>query len=109
MENARITALLQMLEEEPNDAFTIYALALEYAKTDTLKSMEYFAQLLQKHPDYVSTYYQYGQLLWESNNQELAMQILKKGMEVAAQQKDTHALAELKSSLMNKEMGLEDE
>ena len=60
MNNPRLEALLGFLDEEPDDAFTKYAVALEYSKTDINTALKYFRDLRINHPAYIGTYYQEG-------------------------------------------------
>ena len=57
MNQKRLEQLREMLAEEPNDPFLIYALATEYLNTDKAKARLYFEILLSKYPDYAGTYY----------------------------------------------------
>lgn len=98
MSQTRINQLLAFLEEEPNDPFNLYALALEFAKTDHQKAVSYFEQLLTKHPNYVATYYHAGKLYEELEEEEKAEEVYKKGVEVATQQNEALALRELKNA-----------
>ncbi len=101
-----LQSLLQFLDEDPNDAFTLYAIALEYQKSDLQKSEFYYQKLLNKHPKYISTYYQYASMLQSINNINEAEKIYKLGIEIATEIRDFHALAELKQAL-NKLLGLD--
>ncbi len=58
----RLEQLLKYLDEDPKDAFTLYAIAMEYMKGDLKKSRNYFEKLLKEHPNYLATYYQVGHL-----------------------------------------------
>lgn len=106
MQNQRLAKLLEYLNEDPHDAFTKYAIALEYISVDKEKALEYFTKLTIENPDYIGTYYQLGTLLSALNRKEEAEKFYKKGIDVASQQKDMHALAELRSAL-NKLLGLD--
>lgn len=101
---SRLETLLEILNDEPNDAFTLYAIAMEYKKIDIIKSEEYFKKLIKNHPEYIGTYYQYAQLLLEKNEKSEAEKIVIRGVEVAIQKKDFHAMSELKQ-LLNKLQG----
>lgn len=102
----RLQSLLQIESEESNDPFTLYAIALEYQKFDIENSILYFEKLLSLFPDYISTYYQYGNLLKAENDIPNAEIIFKKGLEIAISKKDYHTLAELKQAL-NRLLGLD--
>ena len=96
---SRLHQLLKFLEEEPNDPFNIYALALEYQKIDQEKALAFFQLLTEEHADYVATYYHLGKLHEELGNKEEAIRILETGIEKARTCQDYKALRELQSAL----------
>ena len=106
MQNQRLEKLLDFYKEDPNDSFTLYALATEYKKEDKQKAQEFFDILLKNHEDYVGTYYHAAALYAELNNETKAKEVYKKGMLVARKVGNTHAFAELQSAY-NKFMGLD--
>lgn len=106
MSQTRLESLLEMLQDEPNDAFLKYAIALEYKKVDMEKAIFFFDDLVEKNPEYIGTYYQFGIVLQENNELQKAEYIFKKGIEIATKKPDFHALAELRSAL-NKLLGLD--
>ena len=46
MQEERLKILFQYLEEEPNEPFNIYAIAMEYLNKDILKAKFYLERLL---------------------------------------------------------------
>jgi tetratricopeptide (TPR) repeat protein len=96
---SRLHQLLKFLEEEPNDPFNIYALALEYQKIDPEKALTFFQLLMEEHADYVATYYHFGKLHEELGNKEEAIKILETGIEKARLCQDYKALRELQNAL----------
>jgi tetratricopeptide (TPR) repeat protein len=96
---SRLHQLLKFLEEEPNDPFNIYALALEYQKIDQVKALAFFQVLTEEHADYVATYYHLGKLHEELGNKEEAIRIFELGIEKARSCRDNKALRELQSAL----------
>lgn len=109
MINTRLQSLLEFYKEDPSDAFTLYALALEYAKFDSDTALEFFSMLLNTHPDYMGTYYQMGMLLKKMQREEEAERIFREGIEKAIFKGDTHAKAELGNALNNMLLGLDDD
>ncbi len=101
MNNERILSLIQFIKDDPNDQFAIYALALEYLNIDNLKSEELFQGLLEKHPQYLPTYFHAANLFSELGKRELADKTYKKGIEVAEAAINDHAVRELKSAYLN--------
>jgi len=98
--NDRITQLLKFLEEDPEDEFVHYALALEYLKFDLQKAKTEFENLLQKHPDYLPTYYPAAHLMIDLNQLERAEQLFNSGIELAKAQNNQKARMELQSAYM---------
>lgn len=95
----RLQQLLEYLKEDPEDAFTLYAIAMEYMKSDHNASRQYFEKLLTIHPDYLATYYQVGHLYEALDEEDLAIEAYKKGIVVAQQQDNQTTLRELKNAL----------
>jgi tetratricopeptide (TPR) repeat protein len=98
MSEQRLQQLLAFLEEDPDDAFTIYAVATEYLKTDIDKAREYYELLLRKKPAYVPTYYHAAHLYLDLGMDEEAVATFEKGITVAQQQGDQLALRELRNA-----------
>lgn len=95
MESSRLSALLNYIQQNPEDPFNHYALALEYMKSDKAKALETFTMLMQKFPDYTATYYHAGQLLEELGEEEKALEVYEEGMK-RTKGKDEKAYSELK-------------
>lgn len=96
MQAERLKILLQYLEEEPNDPFNIYGVAMEYINSDPDKALTYLERLLAEHPDYVPTYYHAAALYFEKEQFERAEDIYKLGIEIAHQKQNKKAYDELK-------------
>lgn len=100
MREERITKLMALLEADPNDSFTRYALALEYAgKEDTAQARLLLEDLLQRDPRYIPAYQQLGYLYQRLGLRELAIAVFTRGMETAKQQGDLHARGEMQEAL----------
>jgi tetratricopeptide (TPR) repeat protein len=98
----RIGSLLKILEKDNNDVFVKYALALEYLSRNNLSEAEkYFIELLDKEPDYLASYYQYGLLLEQKGDIKEASEVLEKGILLAERQNDLHTKSELQIALDN--------
>lgn len=98
MNKDRLSQLFKFLEEEPEDPFTLYAIALEYQKIDLDKALSYFEQLLGNHENYVGTYYHAAKLYAELGKNEKAAATYKKGLHIAQLQGDRHAHRELQNA-----------
>lgn len=97
----RINQLEKFLREDPNDAFSKYALALEYLPINKAKSTELFDDLLENHPDYIGTYYHAAALHAELGHMDRAESIYQKGIAKAESLNEAHALRELNSAYLN--------
>ncbi|HRJ28483.1 MAG TPA: tetratricopeptide repeat protein [Cyclobacteriaceae bacterium] len=98
MNLTRIEQLLKFLEEDPNDVFSLYALALEYKKSNPAAAGKLFNQLLTHHPEYLPTYYQAAMMMEESGNTIEALQLYQQGIELARKMNDTATLKELQAA-----------
>lgn len=91
--------LHQFYTEDPNDPFNLYALALEYQKTDAIKAKELFYQLMKEHENYLPSYYHFGNLLIALEQTDEAAEILQKGIDLAKQKNEMKAMRELRTLL----------
>jgi Tfp pilus assembly protein PilF len=99
MNNQRIQRLLEMLQEEPQDSFLLYALATEYLKLqDNQKALYYYLETEKSDEKYVGVYYHLAKLYELLKETELAHQTYQKGMKIARQIGDNHAYSELQSA-----------
>lgn len=96
---SRMEFLAEALRNNPDDAFTRYALALELARSAPQDAWPHFEYLLAHHPDYAATYYQAGMFLAGQGRREEARQVFAKGFEVAGRQGKQHAQSELQAAL----------
>jgi tetratricopeptide (TPR) repeat protein len=98
MQLSRLDKLLEFLKNEPEDEFLQYALATEYLRlNETDKALQYYENLVDKHPGYVGTYYHLGKLYEALNRKPDAISTYEKGMEIAKQKRDNHAFSELQA------------
>jgi tetratricopeptide (TPR) repeat protein len=97
---SRIDILKGFLEENPNDSFSRYALALEYAKLERNDdALREFESVKKNDPDYVATYYQLGQLHQKMGQRHEAEKTFRTGITVAAKAGDEHTRSELEAAL----------
>jgi tetratricopeptide (TPR) repeat protein len=107
MHHIRLQKLLDFLNNEPDDPFLKYALATEYLiQNDLNKALFYFEDLLNKHPDYVGTYYHAGKLFERLDRKSEAIFVYQRGMEIARKAGDNHAYSELQT-VFNSASGLD--
>ena len=97
----RLKLIEEMLATNSDDPFLNYAAALEYNKLGARdKSIEILKSIVQNHETYLGAYYQLGKLLEEEDNLEEAIQVYRKGREIALQQDNQKTLGELTEALM---------
>lgn len=96
----RLSTLLAFLDESPEDAFLLFAIAQEYIKlgNDDMARM-YFTELREHHPTYTGLYYHLGKLELRQGRQFEAIAIFEQGIAIAKSAGDTHAWSELKAAL----------
>jgi tetratricopeptide (TPR) repeat protein len=95
----RIEKLKEFLKASPDDPFLQHALALEYVKlANDTDAKKLFENILQKEPGYVGSYYHLGKLLERTGDNETAIKVYEKGMEVAKAAKDNHSYSELQGA-----------
>jgi len=94
---SRIKELEALLEESPDDPFIIYALAREFEKqSSAMQAMLMYEYLVNSHPTYIATYYHYAKVLHELGNRNQAIALLNKGIEMGTQEKEMHAVGEMR-------------
>ncbi len=92
----RLERLLEFFKNEPNDPFLKYALATEYLRlNNTEEALRYYLDLVDKHTDYIGTYYHLGKLYEQLGQQDDALKTYEQGIEIGKRIKDQHALSEL--------------
>lgn len=94
----RLQQLTQFYTDDPDDPFNVYALALEYLKHDTGKAKDLFDELLNRHKDYIPTYYHAAKLYQDIDDKDKAIAIYEKGLEVSKRMNDLKAWRELNSA-----------
>ena len=94
----RLKQLIQFSEEEPDDPFNLYALALEYLKSNSFEANRIFEKLTITHPGYLPTYYPYAQSMVESKDFERAERIFQKGIEMAKAVNDFKTMREIQKA-----------
>jgi tetratricopeptide (TPR) repeat protein len=97
---SRLDKLKEFLAADPHDAFTLYAIGLEYGKLgdrdNAIKSLE---GLCSSQPNYVPTYYQLAAFYKEAGHTEKAIETSTTGIAIARKEHDLHAASELQQAL----------
>jgi tetratricopeptide (TPR) repeat protein len=99
-DTTRLNKLKEFLALDPNDAFTLYAIGLEYAKLgerdEAIKALE---DLRMAQPNYVPTYYQLAGFYREAGVTDKALETYRTGITIARKENDLHAASELQQAL----------
>lgn len=96
----KVAALTQILEQNPDDAFARYGLAMEYANQNNLAtSLTQFDLLLARHADYTAGYFMAAQTLTRAGRIDEAKARLTQGIASAQRTGNSHALAEMQAAL----------
>lgn len=95
MKNELLQSLITFYQEDPTDPFNVYALALEYAKSDPKEATLYFDKLLDEHPNYLATYYTAAGFFASLEEFEKAGLIYQKGIDLALINKNVKTHQEL--------------
>ncbi|WP_373521331.1 tetratricopeptide repeat protein [Aquiflexum sp.] len=98
---SRIEMLKIFAEQEPENPFNWYALALENQDSDPDNAAIYFNKLLVEHKVYLPTYFHAAAFFHELGDIEKAKVIYEKGIGLAEDQKNEKTLKELKNSYQN--------
>jgi predicted Zn-dependent protease len=96
----RVAMLTDILNQNPNDAFARYGLAMEYSNQGQAdRALEEFSKLLASHPDYTAGYFMAAQTLARANRNEEAKKLLGEGILSAKRTGNTHAQSEMEGML----------
>src|SRR5262245_36654679 len=96
----RIEILKGFLDQNENDSFSRYALALEYTKLgQNDDAVREFETVKTNDPDYIATYFQLGQLYQKLGRIHDAEKTFRTGITVAAKSGDEHTRSELEAAL----------
>jgi len=98
MNSSRLERLKAFLKDEPNDPFTLYAIATEYRDNNPQKAMELFEDLLSKHENYLATYYHLADLYVDFDDRDKAEDLYVRGIALAKKQDNYLALRELQNA-----------
>ncbi len=98
---SRIEMLKSFAEQDPDNPFNWYALALEHKESDPDLAKFYFNKLLALHKVYLPTYYHAANFFSAEGDIERAKEIFEIGIKLAAEQKNEKTFKELKNSYQN--------
>ncbi len=90
-----------LLEDDPQDQFLRYSLAMELAKEgEHERSQTLFANLREDQPPYVPAFFMAAQHLVDLERTDEARELLTAGVTAAEQQGDLHAAGEMREFLL---------
>jgi tetratricopeptide (TPR) repeat protein len=96
----RITALQALLQQDPQNRFVQYSLAMEYSKAGRLEeAIAAFRELLAADETYAAAYFHGGQTLERMGDLEGAREMYERGIAVTARTGDAHTRSELQAAL----------
>lgn len=97
---SRIEAIKKIVEQQPDDPFARYGLAMEYKNAGRAEEANAaFAELAARNPDYVPQYLMHGNLLAAMHRLAEARAVFERGIAAARKKGDAHAAGELQQAL----------
>jgi tetratricopeptide (TPR) repeat protein len=100
MSNTRIEQLKEILEMDPKNILTRYALGMEYSGAgQTEDATATFKELLAINPDYANAYFMGAQALQAAARTDEAKQWLSDGIAAAKRANNRHAESEMQAML----------
>ena len=100
MATNRLEMLLKMVEQDPNNSFARYGLAMEYANSGAPEqAVSQFETLIEHDSNYSAAYFHAGQALEKLGRMEQARSMYEKGIEVTTRKGDTHTRGEIEAAL----------
>ncbi len=92
--------LIELLTQDPDNAFARYGLAMEYSNSGELdRALEEFSKLLSANPDYTAGYFMAAQTFVKAGQKEEAKKMLVEGIASAQRKRDAHAESEMQAML----------
>jgi len=98
---SRIEMLKFFAEQEPDNPFNWYALALENQNSNREAAAMYFNKLLTEYMVYLPTYFHAAAFFSDLGEIQKAKEIYENGIKLAENQKEEKTLKELKNSYQN--------
>lgn len=92
--------LLALLDADPADSFTRYAVAMAYSKQGQYdQAVDQFRELLRRDPKYVAAYFMGGRALQQKGDLPAARTMYQDGIAMAKSVGDHHAASEISDAL----------
>ncbi|WP_026967088.1 hypothetical protein [Algoriphagus terrigena] len=97
----RLQLLRTFIEEEPENPFNYYALALELREKDADEAEQLFDFILEHHPDYLAVYFPAAHFFEALSQIQKARLLFEKGIALALDLTEEKTLKELKNAYQN--------
>jgi tetratricopeptide (TPR) repeat protein len=97
---SRKDMLEEFLTADPNDSFSRYALALELEKDSRVdEAITQLQEVIARDANYVAAYYHLGRLLAKTGKEETALDIYRRGLDVANRLGDQKTRNEIQEAI----------
>lgn len=101
----RLERLLSFLAHNPKDAFTLYAVGLEYKSIEDYKSaVSYLKKCIEIDSTYVAAYYQLAEIMILVSDKQAAKKYIQQGLELCSKINDTKTQSEFNALLYELEV-----
>lgn len=105
MHSKRKQELENIVAQNPNDTFAWFALAKEYESIGEFNlAIQLLENLLIINRNYIGTYYHLAKNYEKIGDIKKALNIYEQGIVLANEQRNVHALSELKNAKLNLEL-----
>jgi tetratricopeptide (TPR) repeat protein len=100
----RLSQLRNLLDKDPQDAFCMYGIAMEYSKSrNHLEAIAWFDRTMEVDPSYCYAWYHKARVQEQSGDTAGARKTLEEGLVQADEAGDLHAQEEMKALLQDLE------
>ena len=97
---SRIKQIGRLLQENPDDVFLNFSLAMELATHGRKdEAMAQYARVIELDRDYVTAYFRKADLMLELRRDEEARQTLRAGIDAAERANDSHMKSKMSEML----------
>lgn len=101
----RLERLQSFLAHNPNDAFTLYAVGLEYRSIEDFNSsVSYLKKCIEIDSNYVAAYYQLAEIMILISEHQEAKRYIQLGLELCRKLNDTKTQGEFNALLYELEV-----
>jgi len=100
MATNRLAALETLVDQDPGNTFTRYALAMEYSRLgEFAQAVEHYQKVIETNPGYLAAYFHQGQALEKAGRIEEARGAYRLGIDAATRAGDFKTLSEIEGAL----------